>query len=525
MSNVIVKPWVKVFGIICLVAGIVFGLSKLGGKSDGTTSESSFGSLGSLFSSTQKDYITVGVNTYSGFLPFLLVNNGLEPTEDCILYKDYGVKMKVVIQDDFMAGRSAFVNGDIDIIYGTLDSWCIETGDNSSMNGAKFFNVSNFSRGADAIVVNKNINTVSDLIGKTIACSEGTASHTLLLNTLETSGIGYDKVNTGNSVMPDKVNIKVVANGLEAAQVFKAGACHGAVVFSPDDKDLVESISGSKVLISTKQASNIICDGLIGKDEFLDKNREDVIKLMSALMFANEKLNTDKSSVESSAKLFAKYFGTDVDFAIDGAKNIYFMTLGDQENFFGFNNEYKGIKADEIYSKMSNTYSKLNLTKNPASWRKVSNLGLVEYLVENKNLVKGEQVAENTKSFVAPTKELETKQSISNKKVTIEYPVNGYILDNNAISVIDMEFVAIAKQFSGARVRVEGNTDNTGNYNTNVELSKKRAQSVVDYLVKTYGFDKNRFVVVGNGPKKAIEDNVSCSNQQYRTTDFQLINE
>lgn len=114
---------------------------------------------------------------------------------------------------------------------------------------------------------------------------------------------------------------------------------------------------------------------------------------------------------------------------------------------------------------------------------------------------------------------------MSNKKLTIEYPVNGDLLDNNAKALIDREFVSIAKQFSGARVRIEGNTDNTGNAAYNVELSKRRAQSVANYLIKEYGFDTNRFIIVGNGPKKAVEDGVSGSNQSYRITDFQLVNE
>lgn len=50
----------------------------------------------------------VGTNTYAGFLPFMYLNNGLDPTEDCILYKEYGLKLKVIVQDDFQAGRSAF---------------------------------------------------------------------------------------------------------------------------------------------------------------------------------------------------------------------------------------------------------------------------------------------------------------------------------------------------------------------------------------------------------------------------------
>lgn len=123
------------------------------------------------------------------------------------------------------------------------------------------------------------------------------------------------------------------------------------------------------------------------------------------------------------------------------------------------------------------------------------------------------------------TSDAETKTAISDKKVTIEYPVDSDILDNNAQCIIDREFAGIAKQFAGAKIRIVGNTDNTGNYAYNVELSRRRAQSVANYLVKEYGFDKNRFIIVGNGPKRAVEDKVVGSNNAYRTTDFQLVTE
>lgn len=530
MSKTVVKPWVKTTGIILAVAVIVFGLWYTG-KTTGLIEESksnsgdSKGFLSGLFSGGGSDYITVGTNTYAGFLPFMYLNNGLDPTEDCILYKEYGLKLKIVVQDDFQAGRSAFKNGDIDIIYCTADAFPVEMSEGSQMADARFFNISNWSRGADAIVVNKNIRTVGDLIGKVVACSEGTASHTLLLNTLETNGIGSDKVNTKSSIDKSKVNIKIVGSGLDAASIFKAGQCDAAVVFSPDDQDIVASIAGSKVLVSTKQASNIICDGLIAKQSYLDANKEDVKKLISALLSANVKMNTDDVAVAQAAKAFAKSYGTDEAFAISGSKNIRYITLEDAANFFGLNSSYTGIKGDELYSKMARTYESLNLCKRPLAWRKVSDASVIEELMADPSAIKGDQHAEAKKTFTAPTKELETKAEMSNKKLTIEYPVNGDLLDNDAKALIDREFVSIAKQFSGARVRIEGNTDNTGNAAYNVELSKRRAQSVANYLIKEYGFDTNRFIIVGNGPKKAVEDGVSGSNQSYRTTDFQLVNE
>lgn len=524
MSNVIVRPWVKVAGIIIAVAAITIGLWKVG-ENEAKEKGSGDSFFSNIFSGSSRDYITVGTNTYAGFLPFMYLNGGLEPNEDSYIYKNYGIKLKIVIQDDFLAGRSAFTNGDIDVIYGTLDSWPIETGENSTMSDARFFNVSNFSRGADAIVVNKNINNVSELIGKVVACSEGTASHTLLLNTLETSGIGYDKVNTSDAVLPDKVNLRIVGSGLDAAASYKAGSCQVAVVFSPDDQDLVKSMPGTKVLVSTKQASNIICDGLIAKQSYIESNKEDLIKLISALSDANVKMNTDKNAVKEAAKAFAKAYGTDEEFAINGSKNIYYMTISDQANFFGFNSGFNGIKADELYSKMCNTYSKLNLTKSPKSWRKVSDMSIIEHLIENISEVKGDQSAEKGKTFTPATKEIETKAAFSDKKITIEFPINGFTLDNDARSIIDMEFGSIAKQFSGARIRIEGNTDATGDNNKNIELSRLRAQSVAEYIISNYGVDVNRIIVIGNGSKHALADGVIGSNQKYRTTDFQLISE
>ncbi|MDE5888666.1 MAG: OmpA family protein, partial [Bacilli bacterium] len=519
------RPWTKIVLVIALVGLAIFGISKFTGSNTIENKNDNKGFFSNLFSGdSDKDVITIGTNTYAGFMPFMYLNGGLDPNENSVIYKDYGLKLKIVVQDDFQAGRAAFRNDDIDIIYCTADALPVEMSEGSEMSDARLFNISNWSRGADAIVVNKNINNVGDLIGKVVACSEGTASHTLLLNTLETNGIGYDKVNMGEGVDKNKVNVKVVGSGLDAAAIFKAGQCDAAVVFSPDDQDIVNSINGSKVLVSTKQATNIICDCLIAKQSYLESNKENVQKLISALLYANTLMNTDENAVNEAARAFAKSYGTDEQFAIDGSKNIHYATLGDEVNFFGLNSSYTGIKGDELYSKMARTYEGLNLCKRPLAWRKVSNSDIIEGIM-NSDDVKGNQEAESSKTFTAPTKDIENKVAISDKKLTIEYPTNSDILDNDAKTLIDREFVSIAKQFAGARVKIVGNTDNTGNAVYNIDLSKRRAQSVANYLIKEYGFDTNRFIIIGNGSKKAIEDGVNGANQQYRTTDFLLVSE
>jgi outer membrane protein OmpA-like peptidoglycan-associated protein len=182
------------------------------------------------------------------------------------------------------------------------------------------------------------------------------------------------------------------------------------------------------------------------------------------------------------------------------------------------------MTGSELYSKMARTYSRLGLCKSPLAWNKVSDSSFIEELIAD-GTVKGVQTAQTGKTFTAPTKEMETVQEMSTKKLSIEFATGSSVIDNNAKSLIDREFAGIAKQFAGSRIRIEGNTDATGSDALNVELSKARAQSAANYLIQEYGFDANRFIIVGNGSKKANAAGVKGANAAYRTTDFELINE
>jgi NitT/TauT family transport system substrate-binding protein len=499
------------FGKICVIAvilaivgtGLYFASSKL--------SENGVGGS-SLFSKSDYD-ATVMVNTYCGFEPIVWGNGGLEGTDDSYFAQKFGLKLKIIIMDDFEASRAALKNDEAQIAYCTLDALPVEMSASGTMTDMKYFMLLNFSAGADALVVNKSINNVSDLKGKTVAFAEGTASHTLLINTLETSGLSQDDIKM----------IKV-GSGLEARDAFTAKQVDAACVWAPDDEDCIKAVQGSKVLTSTAQANTLVTDGLIAKKEWLDKNFDKAKKIVEAILWANSEIKYNKDAFNEGAKVFAKAFETDVDFALASSSKINYATLSDEVNWMGLNSTYNGMTGERIYKKMSITYSNLKLCKSPLSWNKVAYTGIIESLMENNNLDnKQDETGTKSKEFTAPTTEMETVAAISNKKVTINFPTAGYTLDNEARAIIDREFVDIAQQFSNSRIRVEGNTDNTGNYDSNVILSKKRAQAVVDYLVNEYGMSKNRFIVVGNGPKRAVKDGVNGSNENYRTTDFNLI--
>jgi len=219
-----------------------------------------------------------------------------------------------------------------------------------------------------------------------------------------------------------------------------------------------------------------------------------------------------------AADAFAKAFNTDFQFAYNGIKNARLTTLGDNRDFFGLNSLYQGITGEQLYSKMSIVYGQIGLAKNPVAWRNISNTSIVEAMNITTN-----QESEGSVKFTAATQEIKQKEAMSNKTITINFDNNSSTLSDDAMATIDREFVNIAKTFTKARIRIEGNTDAVGNASYNKSLSQKRAQAVANYLIKEYGFDPNRFIVVGNGMNKAIADGVSGSNEFYRRTDFQLI--
>ena len=133
--------------------------------------------------------------------------------------------------------------------------------------------------------------------------------------------------------------------------------------------------------------------------------------------------------------------------------------------------------------------------------------------------------AQGAKVYTAPTAQLVTKAAVSSKPVSITFTTGSAVLDDNAKQIIEFKFADIMNMSSN-RIRIEGNTDNTGSAGANKALSQQRAQSVAGYLSSKFNVTANRFVIVGNGPDKPIADNSTEQGRaKNRRTDFQLLAE
>lgn len=80
---------------------------------------------------------------------------------------------------------------------------------------------------------------------------------------------------------------------------------------------------------------------------------------------------------------------------------------------------------------------------------------------------------------------------------------SAQLTDSSRDSAMALVGAVNAPQLAGKRFAVEGHTDSVGSRATNLDLSQRRAQAVVDFLTKN-GVDRSRFDVHGFGPDKPM---------------------
>jgi NitT/TauT family transport system substrate-binding protein len=269
MTKTRLTPFSKLLITVAIVGGIGFGLHMLNKNPEiKETISSSNKDLPDGF----KDVINIGVVTWGGYAGGQYFNEGFKANTDSRFYKEYGFKVNFEVIDDFDASREAFKNGKIDLLWATIDALPTEMEGLAQYDPQVVFQ-SDWSRGGDAIVARRGINSVADLKGKKVAVAPMTPSHSFLLWLLD----------AGDLTLKD-ITLVEVPSAIDAADAFKSNTVDAAVVWSPDDEDCVTKVPGARVLESTSNASHIIADVFIAKKQFIQPNKAQLEKLYTGWM-------------------------------------------------------------------------------------------------------------------------------------------------------------------------------------------------------------------------------------------------
>lgn len=466
--------------------------------------------VGNLFSGGNKDVINVCVVTWGGYAGGQYFNRGFEPNPNSEFVKRYGLKVKFTEINKFPDSRAAWKNNECQLLWVTADAFVTEAEnlEKAGLNPRFIFQV-DWSRGGDSIVSTANIRTMSDLIGKKMAVPFATPSHTFALRMMSSAGI-----------KAGQVELISTEGAIEAAKVFQTGSAAAGVTWAPEDEASVKVVPGSKILVSTKQATHIIADGFLVKKEYLEANRAALINLVEGWLHGNAEINTNPAAKAEAVKILVVGYGVPPDEAESMINRVRLTTIGDNRQFFGLDTGGL-VSADALFTQSAmlyREYGHTDLVPSVPQWRRYSDLSIVSGLK-----MRGPQDAAEGGVELPKVASPTTAPAIASKSLSVSFETGSAILSDEAKAVIARGFVPDAMASQGVLIRVEGNTDARGSVAVNVALSEKRGQAVAAYL-RSLGVAANRLIVVGNGPNKplCVEMTESCFAQNRRT-EFALV--
>jgi len=116
-------------------------------------------------------------------------------------------------------------------------------------------------------------------------------------------------------------------------------------------------------------------------------------------------------------------------------------------------------------------------------------------------------------------------------KLNIYYDFDKYRLSDSARQVVDSMVLPLFDLFPNGIVEIGSHTDNKGSDEYNIDLSQKRSESVVSYLVSK-GISPDRLVAKGYGMRIPIAPNTNSDGtdnpegrQLNRRTEFKIVGE
>lgn len=336
------------------------------------------------------------------------------------------------------------------------------------------------------------------------------------------------------------IPLKEVSNGRLTGKTIEH-KIDGAVTWTPGDKIAFDELAGFTDVVSTKDYINQMATSLVVVKEWALAHDKDIIALLKQTYIAANQIKLYDEWAVKAADCVAKTYGRDkdgnklgeiaegkywydmfkgekgtkggVDYNIGGTR---VFNYADAKQYYGItdgNNRYKSV-----YEQVSKYLTELN----PCNFNDDYKEGVVEYgdAVNMYFLNSISDINSGTAEKVDYSKN--QNKVMADGKWNINFATGSTEIQG---SESDLETIYnLLNQAENAKVKIIGHTDNTGNSNSNLVLSKGRANSVAEYL-KGRGISKQQIDEVdGKGDTEPIADNKTNSGKaKNRRVDIILL--
>ena len=249
--------------------------------------------------------IQLPVNSRCGDIATILANGGQAQTQPGSIFRKAKLDYQLVPEETFSTQLTNYLSGNSPYLRGTVGmiTMAAEALSQDPRTKPVIIYQMSWSTGGDALVVKPGINSVKSLKGKTIALQAYGPHVDFMTRILQDAGLTVNDVSL--RWLPDLTgteNSPMAAfqhDDIDAAFVITSDA---AALTSGVAADAGNSVSGARILLSTRTANRIIADVYAVRSDYLQSHRKQEQQFVHALLKAGEALQTlvaDKQSRNS----------------------------------------------------------------------------------------------------------------------------------------------------------------------------------------------------------------------------------
>ncbi len=262
------------------------------------------------------DALKLAHSTWVGYGPFYIA-------QEKGFFVDEGVEIELTVMENTPLKMGALMAGQIDIVASTADEFPTYMREGKPL---KYILAVDNSNGGDGVVSNKDIGTVADLAGRTVAFEEGSVSQFFINALLRREGLTQDDINMVNMTATD-AGVAFTANRVDAAVTWEPHLSQGAAT------------DHGKVLINSSQTPGLIVDVIAVLEDTATEHKEELKAFVRAWERA---LQFVESNPDEAFQIMADGVGgwlEDPNEFKGAASGIEYLTVARNHEMFGTSSE------------------------------------------------------------------------------------------------------------------------------------------------------------------------------------------
>jgi len=445
--------------------------------------------------------LMIAIDEWHGWKPIVDANMGLGAAKAGSIFKELGLDADIEIINDDEESLQMFIRGEVQAFGQSVNEWPYVHARLQDMGvDGKMVLITDKSIGGDGIVTTADISGIEGLAGHSIVLAENSAAHVMTEWLLKTSSLSPEQIDEirGNMIFANSTD--------EAYEIFANGEADAATLWEPYITQACSMLE-AKVLFSTKFASNLMIDGIVFREDYLNQNPDAVEKFIEGTLRAMEIYAGDFQFIRE----FEDY---------DSLSDEEIYEIEEQVAFANFaeNRELLSGMAQTLYSEMADIWDTLG---EKTVYNGSQNAFADSFLLRLASKFPGSVTSASSLDSVDMT-EIHT-QTLLQQTLTINFEQNVAIITADSYSAL-ADFAQTAKILAGSLIQVEGNIADTGVGDTleGRRLSEQRAKAVCEYLIEQ-GIDEARLIPKGNGvsnPVPGLNPRSSEGMRANRRTDI-----